>query len=39
MTPVLETRYVFTITAAIADVTSAGDIGTGVLRDRRILAD
>src|SRR5260221_12696563 len=32
MTPVLETRYVFTITAKIGDVTSAGDIGTGVRR-------
>src|SRR3954469_1996704 len=32
MAPVLETKYVFTITAEIADVTSAGDIGTGVRR-------
>ena len=32
MTPVLQTRYVFTITARIGDVTSAGDIGTGVRR-------
>src|ERR1700681_2398272 len=32
MTPVLETKYVFTITARIGDVTSAGDIGTGVRR-------
>ena len=32
MTPVLETRYVFTITARIGDVTSAGDIGYGVRR-------
>ncbi len=32
MTPVLETKYVFTITAKIADVTTAGDIGTGVRR-------
>lgn len=32
MTPTLETKYVFTITAKIADVTSAGDIGTGVRR-------
>ena len=31
-TPTLETRYVFTITARIAEVTSAGDIGTGVRR-------
>src|ERR1700704_4675572 len=30
MTPVLQTKYVFTITARIGDVTSAGDIGTGV---------
>ncbi|MCP1753125.1 DUF3237 domain-containing protein [Bradyrhizobium elkanii] len=28
----LETRYVFTITARIAEVTSAGDIGSGVRR-------
>src|ERR1700709_687111 len=32
MAPVLETKYVFTITATIADVTTAGDIGTGVRR-------
>jgi Protein of unknown function (DUF3237) len=32
MTPELQTRYVFTITARIAEVTSAGDIGTGVRR-------
>jgi Protein of unknown function (DUF3237) len=32
MTPVLETRYVFTITALIGSVTSAGDIGSGVRR-------
>ena len=32
MTPVLETRYAFTITAKIADVTTAGDIGSGVRR-------
>src|ERR1700721_1791691 len=32
MTPQLATRYVFTITANIGDVTSAGDIGTGVRR-------
>jgi hypothetical protein len=32
MTPVLETRYVFTITAHIGDVVSAGDIGHGVRR-------
>ena len=32
MTPVLETKYVFTITAEIAEVTTAGDIGTGVRR-------
>lgn len=32
MTPVLETKYAFTITAKIGDVTSAGDIGTGVRR-------
>src|SRR5262245_28839572 len=32
MTPQLETRYVFTITARIGEVTSAGEIGTGVRR-------
>jgi hypothetical protein len=32
MTPQLETRYVFTLTVRIAEVTSAGDIGTGVRR-------
>jgi hypothetical protein len=32
MAPVLETRYVFTITAQIGGVTSAGDIGHGVRR-------
>jgi Protein of unknown function (DUF3237) len=32
MSPVLETKYVFTITAEIGDVTSAGEIGTGVRR-------
>jgi len=32
MTPTLETKYVFTITAHIGDVTTAGDIGTGVRR-------
>ncbi|GEC58207.1 hypothetical protein ABIF38_002362 [Bradyrhizobium japonicum] len=32
MKPELETRYVFTITARIAEVTSAGDIGSGVRR-------
>ena len=32
MEPVLRTRYVFTITAHICSVTSAGDIGTGVRR-------
>src|SRR6201991_2761152 len=32
MTPTLETRYVFTITARIAEVTTAGDIGHGVRR-------
>ena len=30
--PTIETKYVFTITARIGDVTSAGDIGTGVRR-------
>src|ERR1700691_5291445 len=34
MEPVLATRYVFTITAHVAGVTSAGDIGTG---ERRII--
>ena len=32
MTPVLQTKYVFTITVLIGDVTSAGEIGTGVRR-------
>ena len=32
MTPELETKYVFTITARIGPVTSAGDIGHGVRR-------
>ncbi len=32
MTPQLSTRYVFTITARIGEVTSAGEIGTGVRR-------
>src|ERR1700676_4232521 len=32
MTPALATRYVFTITANIGDVTSTGDIGHGVRR-------
>jgi hypothetical protein len=32
MAPALETRYVFTITAEIGGVTSAGDIGHGVRR-------
>ena len=32
MVPTLETRYVFTLTVRIADVTTAGDIGHGVRR-------
>ena len=32
MNPTLQTRYVFTITALIGNVTSAGEIGTGVRR-------
>jgi len=32
MTPQLSTRYVFTITARIAEVTTAGDLGYGVRR-------
>jgi Protein of unknown function (DUF3237) len=32
MEPILQTRYVFTITALIGSVTSAGDIGIGVRR-------
>jgi Protein of unknown function (DUF3237) len=32
MAPALETKYVFTITAHIGGVTSAGDIGYGVRR-------
>jgi hypothetical protein len=31
-TPVLQTEYVFTITARIGEVTTAGDIGHGVRR-------
>src|SRR6476660_8172602 len=32
MTPVLETKYVFTITARIGEVTTAGETGHGVRR-------
>ncbi len=32
MTPVLQTRYVFTITARIGEVTTAGETGHGVRR-------
>ena len=32
MSPILETKYVFTITANIGAVTTAGDIGSGVRR-------
>jgi len=32
MEPALQARYVFTITAHVGSVTSAGDIGTGVRR-------
>jgi len=32
MTPTLKTKYVFTITARIAEVASAGDVGHGVRR-------
>jgi hypothetical protein len=32
MVPALQTKYVFTITANIGGVTSAGEIGTGVRR-------
>ena len=32
MAPELHTKYVFTITARIAEVTSAGDIGAGIRR-------
>jgi hypothetical protein len=32
MEPVLRTKYVFTITAFIGGVTSAGDIGSGIRR-------
>ncbi|MDA9478074.1 hypothetical protein XI03_27055 [Bradyrhizobium sp. CCBAU 65884] len=37
MTPALETKYVFTITAHVGEVTSAGDIGTGIRRIVPIL--
>ena len=32
MTPAIETKYAFTITALIGQVTSAGDVGHGVRR-------
>jgi hypothetical protein len=32
MTPKIQTKYAFTITVRIAEVTSAGDIGSGVRR-------
>ena len=32
MSPTLQTRYVFTITARIAEATTAGDLGHGVRR-------
>ena len=32
MTPVLRTKYVFTITAEVGEVTSVGEIGSGVRR-------
>src|SRR5580704_5866941 len=32
MTPELQTQYVFTITAEIAEVTTAGDLGHGIRR-------
>src|SRR5215471_21248366 len=32
MTPTLQTKYVFTITARVAEVTSAGEVGHGVRR-------
>lgn len=32
MTPTLQTKYVFTITARVAEATSAGDVGHGVRR-------
>jgi hypothetical protein len=32
MAPALQTKYVFTLTVRIADVTTAGDIGHGVRR-------
>lgn len=32
MIPTLQTKYVFTITAQISDVTTAGDIGHGIRR-------
>ncbi|QDL96661.1 DUF3237 domain-containing protein [Rhodopseudomonas palustris] len=37
MTPTLETKYAFTITARIGEVTSAGEIGTGMRRIIPIL--
>ena len=32
MTPVLQTKYIFTLTVAIGEVTTAGDTGHGVRR-------
>ena len=37
-TPNLETRYVFTITAQIGEVTSAGEIGTVDVADGAVVA-
>ena len=37
MTPQLTTRYVFTLTVRIGEVTSAGEIGHGVRRIIPIL--
>ena len=37
MSPTLETRYVFTITAEIGGVTTAGEIGSGIRRIIPIL--
>ena len=39
MTPQLSTRYVFTITVRIGEVTSAGEIGTGVPLIYHLSAD
>ncbi len=38
MAPIIETRYVFTITARIGEATSAGEIGTAFAASSRSSA-